>query len=131
MASVLCDIAKEIEQASAKTSNRSSLESQIDGVAARLKWWGDSHSVPRLADLIQKTASKRIRKELFEALIQIIDPTTIVALADLAEAGALNDLRHENDQVLGIVLPYYLKSGDEKTVDACRRFLSASPWDLD
>ena len=54
-----------------------------------------------------------------------------MALADLAEAGALNDLRHENDQVLGIVLPYYLKSGDEKTVDAYRRFLSASPWDLD
>ena len=108
MASVLCDIAKKIEQAAAKTSNRFSLESQIDGVAARLQWWGDSHSVPRLADLIQKTASKRIRKELFEALIQIIDPTTIVALTDLAEAGALNDLRHENDQVLGVVLPYYL-----------------------
>lgn len=131
MASVLCDIAEEIDQAAAETPNSSSLESQIDGVAARLQWWGDSQSVPRLADLIQKTASKRIRKELFEALIQIIDPATIEALADLAEAGALDELRNENDQVLGIVLPYYLKSGDEKTVDACRRFLEASPWDLD
>lgn len=131
MASVLCDIAEEIDQAAAETPNSSSLESQIDGVAARLQWWGDRHSVPRIAGLIKKSASKRIRKEMFEALIQIIDPATIEALADLAQAGALDELRYEDDQVLEIVLPFYLKSGDEMTVDACRRFLEASPWDLD